>query len=209
MGIDQGEHDRSTRGESSMGCGITEADIRTWVHSYVWSGEYDQDEIVLLIEDQLGEDDEFEERWLRRVIRTEVTAKRKAEKTWPEVTDCDRLDRAFDALEGQGIIAIHRAGFTQSEGLYEVEELYNEAGGKESNYAGHCFYTDQDQEGAINGGGLYIGFGHLSGSDAKGVEVGQLLRKALETEGLTVEWDGSIKTRIYLKGFRWQRRGPN
>jgi hypothetical protein len=40
-----------------------------------------------------------------------------------------------------------------------------EAGGKKLNYAGHCFYTEQDQTRALEGGGLYIGFGHLSGND--------------------------------------------
>jgi hypothetical protein len=191
-----------------MANGVTEADIRHWVRSYVWSGEYDGEEVVLLIEDQLGEGDEVDEGWLRGVIRGEVAAKRKAEETWPEVTDCDRLERAFQALQRQGVIALHRAGFTQSDGLDEVEEDYREAGGKASNYAGHCFYTEQVQEGALDGAGMYIGFGHLSGDDAKGVEVGHLLRAALESEGLSVEWDGTIKTRLFVKGFRWQRRSP-
>jgi hypothetical protein len=55
---------------------------------------------------------------------------------------------------------------------------------------------------------MHIGFGHLSGDDVKGVEVGELLREALEDEGLSVEWDGTIKTRLFVKGFRWQRRSP-
>ena len=75
-------------------------------------------------------------------------------------------------------------------------------------YAGHCFYTEQDQQGALDGSGMCIGFGHLSGDDAKGVEVGRLLRAALEHEGLSVEWDGTIQRRLFVKGFRWQRRGP-
>src|SRR5262245_61079019 len=100
------------------------------------------------------------------------------------------------------------AGFTQSEGLEEVEVEYSMAGGKESSYAGHCFYTEQDQEAAMDGGGLYIGFGHLAGDDAKGVAVGHVVRAALEREGLKVEWDGTIGRRLYVEGFRWQRRRP-
>ena len=30
----------------------------------------------------------------------------------------------------------------------------------------------------------------------------------LEREGLDVEWDGTIGRRLYVKGFRWQRRSP-
>lgn len=191
-----------------MADGVTEADLRNWVHSFVWTGEYDADEIPLLIEDSLGVEDEVDEDWLRDAIAAEVAAKRAAEQTWPAVTDWDRLDRAFRALEQQGVIALHMAGFTQSDGLEEVETDYQEAGGKESNYAGHCFYTEQDQKNALDGTGMYIGFGHLSGDDAKGIAVGHLLRAALEAEGLNVEWDGTIKSRLFVKGFRWQRRGP-
>lgn len=187
-----------------MADGVTEADLRNWVHSFVWTGEYDADEIPLLIEDSLGVEDEVDEDWLRDAIAAEVAAKRAAEQTWPAVTDWDRLDRAFRALEQQGVIALHMAGFTQSDGLEEVETDYQEAGGKESNYAGHCFYTEQDQKNALDGTGMYIGFGHLSG----GIAVGHLLRAALEAEGLNVEWDGTIKSRLFVKGFRWQRRGP-
>lgn len=79
---------------------------------------------------------------------------------------------------------LHLAGFTQSDGLEEIEDAWHEAGGKTSNYASHCFYTEQDQAGALDGRGLYIGFGHLSEDDAKGVAVGHLLRAALESEGL-------------------------
>jgi hypothetical protein len=191
-----------------MADGVTKADIRHWVWSYVWSGEYDADEVALLIEDQLGDGDEVDEDWLRKRIRDEVAAKRKAEKTWPKVTYCDRLDRAFKALEQQGVIALQMAGYTQSDGLEEVEDAYREAGGKKSKYAGHCFFTEQDQEGALDGSGLYIGFGHLSGDDAKGIAVGHMLRAALEAEGFRVKWDGTIKARLFVKGFRWQRRSP-
>ena len=191
-----------------MAKGVTKAELRKWVHSLVWSGEYDAEEIPLLIEDNLGVGDKVDEDWLGNVIAAEVADKQAAEKTWPAVTDWDRLDRAFRALERQDVIALHMAGFTQSDGLEEVEDSYHEAGGKKSKYAGHCFYTEQDQKRALDGDGIYIGFGHLSGDDAKGIAAGQLLRAALEAEGLNVEWDGTIKSRLFVKDFRWQRRGP-
>lgn len=191
-----------------MAIGVTEADLWIWVHSLVWTGEWDADEIPLLIEDSLGVGDKVDEDWLRGLIAAEVAAKRAAEQTWPSITDWDRLDRAFRALKRQGVIALHMAGFTQSGGLEEVEDDYQDAGGKTSNYAGHCFYTEQDQKSALDGAGIYIGFGDLSGDDAKGIAAGHLLRAALEAEGLIVEWDGTIKSRLFIKGFRWQRRGP-
>ena len=191
-----------------MANGVTEADIRHWVHSFVWTGEYGANEITLLIEDNLGVGDKVDENWLREAIAVEVAAKRAAEQTWPAVTDWDRIDAAFRALERQGVIALHTAGFTQQDGLDDVVEVYHEAGGPTSGYAGHCFYTEQDQRRAVDGTGMYIGFGHLSGDDAKGVAVGHLLRAALEAECLNIDWDGTIESRLFVRNFRWQRRGP-
>jgi hypothetical protein len=199
---------RGTQPDDEGAGGVTRADILHWVRCFVWSGENDAEEVAILIEENLGPEDEVDQDWLEKEIRREFAAKRKAEKTWPKVTDCDRLDRAFEALQRQGVIALHMAGLTQTDGLEEVEDAYREAGGKKSKYAGHCFYTTQDQEGALDGSGLCIGFGHLSGDDAKGVNVGQMLRAALEGEGFKVEWDGTIGRRLEVKGFRWQRRGP-
>jgi hypothetical protein len=45
-------------------------------------------------------------------------------------------------------------------------------------------------------------------SAPKGIAVGHLLRAALQAEGLNVKWDGTIKSRLFVKGFRWQRRRP-
>jgi hypothetical protein len=42
-------------------------------------------------------------------------------------------------------------------------------------------------------------------SAPKGIAVGHLLRAALQAEGLNVKWDGTIKFRLFVKGFRWQR----
>jgi hypothetical protein len=186
----------------------TREDILSRLQSLVWAGEFDEGDVALYIRDHYGELDEAGKGWLLEVIRSEFESKRKAEEAWPKVTDFDRLDRAFTLLEAQGVIALHRAGYTQSDGHEEVEDAYNEAGGKSSEYKAYCFYTEQDQEHTLGGGDLYIAFGHLSGNDAKGVKVGKMLRAALEREGFRVEWDGTFKTRLIVKEFLWRRRSP-
>jgi hypothetical protein len=187
----------------------TEDDIRSWVRAHVWTGEYDAEEVFIIIGEQLGKGDHFDPAWIREVIEAEVAAKREVEKSWPEVTDCDRLDRVFEHLERQGVIALQIAGYTQSDGLEMVEDEYQIRGDDNGpSYAGHCFFTEQDQERALDGNGMCIGFGHLLGDDAAGIAVGNMLRAALEQEGFTVEWDGTIQKRLFVKGFHWQRRGP-
>jgi hypothetical protein len=180
-----------------------------YIRYYVWSGYYNPDGVFDVIDEEVFECDGEDEDWLRNAIRREFRKKRAAERTWPEVTDCDRLDRAFEALRKQGLLAGHRTGYTQQDGLEVITGRYKEAGGKESNLAGYCFYTIQDLEGAMEGDtGLFLAFGHFSGSSRKGVAVGCQLREVFERFGFTVVWDGSIKARLLLSGFRWQRRSP-
>jgi hypothetical protein len=186
----------------------TQEDILCCVRSLIWSGEFDKGDIAYYVRDHFGELDDAGKTWLFVVILSEFETKRKAEETWPTVTDFDRLDRAFSSLEAIGMIALHRAGFDQSEGLEEVENAYHKSGGKNSGYAGHCFYTEQDQESALDGSGLYISFGHLTGTDANALKVGKMLRGSLEREGFNVEWDGTVKSRLFIRKFQYQRRSP-
>ena len=185
----------------------TQEDILNWIRSLVWSGECGEVEVALRIAPNIAGGEPYEG-WLRAAIRAEAESKRKAEATWPKVTDFDRLDRAFTILKAQGIIALHRAGFTLSDGMENVEDAYSEAGDKNSEYKGFCFYTEQDQEIAMDGGGMCIAFGSISGIEATGIKVGQMLREALEREGFKIEWDGTIKKRLFIEGSRWQRRSP-
>lgn len=122
----------------------TQEDTLNFVRSLVWSGEFDEAEVALHIYKRLNS--EVDKGWLLDAIQREFQSKRKAEETWPKVTDFDRLDRAFTLLDAQGIIALHRAGFTQSDGFEDVDDAYTDAGGKKSEYKGYCFYTEQDQE---------------------------------------------------------------
>ncbi len=129
-----------------------------------------------------------------------------AEQTWPATTDCDRLDRAFERLNGETILAVHNAGYTQSDGLDCVRELYHERGGEQSSLTGFCFYHEQDLERALRGQGLMLAFGAVDGSDERGLEVGRRIQQALTDEGFMVAWDGSMDQRIAIKKLNWQRR---
>jgi hypothetical protein len=183
-----------------------EAVARAAVRRYVWSGMHDADEIVEIIDEAIFEPGEIDKDWLRAEIEKAFRQKRAEEATWPEVTDCDRVDRVFEALEEQGILALQNAGYTQSDGLADVSQFYHEAGGERSGIEGYCFYHGQDLERVMESGELWLAFGHVSGDDEPGVEIGRRIKKAFEAAGFTVEWDGSVKTRVLVKGIRWQRR---
>jgi len=175
----------------------------------IWSGYYEPDEVFDIVNDEVFEEDGENEDWLRQAIDLEFRKKRKAEQEWPAVTDCDRLDRVFESLRGQGILTRHRCGLTIQDGLGVIDQLYKEAGGEQSGLVGYCFYHLQDMEAAMWGeAGLWLAFGGFPPSQGRAVQVGQLVRKEFEQAGFTVEWDGTSNSRILLKGFRWQRRSP-
>jgi hypothetical protein len=180
------------------------------IRFYVWGGWHEPEEVFDIIDEEVFECDGEHESWLRGAIQREFSKKRKAERSWPEVTSFDRLDYSFRELRRRGILAQHRCGLTQQDGLDIVDSLYEEKGRKQSGISGYCFYTYQDMEGAMEGdGGMLLAFGSFSGQSKDGVAVGQLIREVLEHSCFKVKWDGTVKTQLWLRGFQWQRRSPS
>jgi hypothetical protein len=173
---------------------------------YVWSGLYDPEEVVLLVGESTWGPGEYDEDWLRAEVEKELAKKRADEASWPATTDCDRLDQVFEALEAQGIIVEQDAGLTKSDGLEDVTETYEDAGGERSGIIGYCYYTGQDLEHVLASGDLWLAFGEFLGDDVRGAEIGRRIKRALQDVGFTVEWSGSVRERLLVKGFRWQAR---
>jgi hypothetical protein len=176
-----------------------------YIWRYVRYGFYRPSEIERIV----GEDvfsGAIPRRRLRELIKAEVARHRAEQQSWPEVTDCDRLDRAFAALRARGILAIHDAGMTPSEGIEEMSSQYSAAGGAASGIVGYCFYDRQEMERALKYHKFYVDYGDIGGDDRRGVEVGKRIRRELETAELQVTWTGSIRDRLKLTDFHWQRR---
>ena len=175
------------------------------VREYVWSGFYDPDEIVEMIDEAAFRPGEIVHDWLRSQIERAFREKQAEEASWPAESDCDRLDRVFASLGGDGILSLQNAGYTQSDGLDDVAQFYQEAGGEQSGIVGYCFYHGQDLERVMKRGDLYLAFGDVGRDDEKGAEIGRRIMRAFEAAGFAVEWDGTVKTRLLVKGIQWQR----
>ena len=106
------------------------------IKTHVWSGFDSEEDVYQMIEDVLDED--ADEEMLRAAVLPEFQRKRRAETTWPPFTDCDRLDDAFAELNDDGIIALHNAGMTMSDGRDDVGQVLHDRGRK--GIAGYCFY---------------------------------------------------------------------
>jgi hypothetical protein len=125
--------------------------------------------------------------------------------SWPEQTDCDRIDAVFAALETKGIIARQNFTCCNSCGIAEIgDEIRGFA--KKAKPMGYTFYHMQDTERAYQGGPLFLAFGTVDGTDGDTLRVGEIVRDTLTEHGLTVEWDGSLDKRICVTGLDWKRR---
>lgn len=172
--------------------------IKTWV----WSGFYAPDDVDGMIDDIL--EDGADEASLRAAVGPEFARKNAAEASWPDTTDCDRLDHAFAALIADGFIALHNAGYTMSDGLDDVADAAENS--VQAAVKGYCFYHGQDVEGAVKGKGLMIAFGSLGDDPSGEARAGHAVKSALEKAGLNAEWTGDPETRILLSAFDWKRR---
>lgn len=147
-----------------------------------------------------------DEKWVGEEVRRLWAAKLADEKNWPLLTDWDRLDAAFTVLRDGGIIALHDAGMTLSEGLTEVSEEYHAAGAEDSGAVGYCYYHWQDIEIAIKGHGLMLAFGDIAGDPLQGVGIGRRVVAAVEQAGFTTSWNGEVDRRIEISEFVWRKR---
>ena len=168
----------------------------------VWSGFDDLSDVLEMLED--SDEDDADKQMLEEFAESEFQAKREAEAAWPPVTDCTRLDAAFDALNGMGVIALHYAGYTLSDGISDVSEVLAES--DREKVKGYCFYHEQDVERALNGHGLTLAYGDIAETAMGTRAIGELVKAELERQGFVVEWDGDEETRINLPGIVWQRR---
>src|SRR5262245_14672338 len=116
--------------------------VKTWI----WSGFYSRLEVRQMAHETL--EDESQADAPDCFINAEWCAKKKSERGWPTETDCDRLDRACEALRADGIISAQNAGYTSSDGHEEVDL----AVGRETPglFHGYIFFHGQDLERVID-----------------------------------------------------------
>ncbi|WP_327676476.1 DUF6891 domain-containing protein [Kitasatospora sp. NBC_00458] len=129
--------------------------------------------------------------------------------SWPETTDVDRLEAAFDALEEQGIVAAMDFTCCASCGYAEI------GGEADEDSRGFVFFHQQDTERAVSGGSLMLRYGgfQVDGESTEAavrrtVGIGRAVAAALGAAGLPAEWDGSPERAIAVTPITWLNRLP-
>lgn len=178
------------------------------VYDLVFGGFVPSDEIAETVIDMYSE--EYASDSLAPYV-TGITAKlleehARQQAKWPALTDCDRLDAAFAALEVAGIVCRQDFADCLSCGYSKIWNEISEQQRMGREIRGFTFFHQQDTDCAARGGGIRLGYGSILEENipselAVASEVADMLR----CHDLTVEWDGTISKRIVVS-MNWQRR---
>ncbi|MDX2109822.1 MAG: hypothetical protein SFY80_06215 [Verrucomicrobiota bacterium] len=134
-----------------------------------------------------------------------IDAHKQEQASWPQTTDCDRLDTAFAALERAGVVARQDFCCCGNCGAGEIREEMDKVAQSGTRVRGYAFYHMQDTEAAVDGGGLYLNFGAVQEGKAAAIEIGREIVATLKQQGLQVNWDETWAKRIGVQ-LDWKRR---
>ncbi len=185
-----------------------EQEVRLFVARRVAEG-FDSEEDILedtleFFVDEYGDSQNFSS-MVNRMTAELMAAHLEESRSWPEETDCDRLDKAFDEMEEQGIVARQNFTCCQNCGHAEIwEEL--ELTRQEHEVSGYVFFHMQDTDRVLEEGRLYIAYGAADSADESAIVVAEKAAQILKKSGFNVDWDGTLDKRICLVNFNWRRR---
>jgi len=190
---------------------LDRSDTARQIHLLVWGGFETPDSIVEIISEEYLSPEELNEadrKWIATEAERMFAEKLQQQVTWPAETDWDRLDAAFQELDRNGIIAMHHAGNTQSDGLSDTMEEYDARKEGGANPTGYVFYHGQDVDGALEGQLLYLAFGAFDDTEATATNVAKQIVDTIESKGLKASWNGDLDQRIVIQPIEWRKRSP-
>lgn len=113
---------------------------------------------------------------------------------------------AFQKLNEQGIVALHCAGYVQSDGFDDCNEIAADMDEGGETVIGCCFYTLQDLEHVLKEDTtkLCISFGNYFDKPTA-VEIGKMIVRELEAAGFVTEWKQSADEKIAVRDMVWDK----
>lgn len=146
---------------------------------------------------------------IRRIAKLAlVEAKRAHEREqtkWPKVTDCDRLDRAFDDLGDAGVLSRQNYWCCATCGSAAISDEMRALKKKRRRVLGYTFFHEQDTEQAVREGKLLLSYGAVTGEEEDSVKIGEQVVRALMAAGLKPRWNGKLDSHIRIS-LKWRRR---
>lgn len=159
------------------------------------------------IQDMFYDEDDFDEDWLRRAIAEKYARHQQDSLTWQHPTDFEKLSAVFDALIGQKIVCLHKAGYTKQDGEGDCEAIIQTLQEQGIQALGYCYYHTQDLERAIDPDirNLFLGFDSATRDEEKAISIAHTIVAGLAAQGFEVNWNGEVGRRIEIKNIRWQK----
>lgn len=167
------------------------------------SGFYNKEEILEIIEDEF-----FEENISIDELSSMLSENYKCidDLTDADCVDFNKLENAFTQLTGlNDIISIHNAGYDIEEGIQDAFELFIHLNNNKENPKGFCLYSFENIEEAIENNYLSIAFGDFELDEKKALNIGKIVKNALQDNGFTVEWNNTLENPIEIKPFYWNK----
>ncbi|WP_111683819.1 DUF6891 domain-containing protein [Winogradskyella tangerina] len=150
--------------------------------------------------------EDFDETWLKDEIESKIAEHINQSRNWERPTDFEKLRDAFDELNANGIVGLHKAGYTRQDGEDDCMEIIEELSSLGINAKGYCYYHTQDLERLIEGDNLlYLGFDSHNGEDESAVHVAEEIVEVLRQSEFNVKWNGSLNNRIEVSGIEWKK----
>ena len=143
---------------------------------------------------------------LARQLTAEAIERHLAGQTdWPEVTDWDRLNAAFEELSESGIVAKHNGVCCQTCAVHEAYQEMTRLIEQGRDIRGYTFYHEQDTESAVDNGAVCLAYGSTKRWKWSKLSIGKEVARVVKSHGLRVDWNGSLKRRITVF-LDWKRR---
>jgi hypothetical protein len=141
----------------------------------------------------------------RRLVHEGIDVQMAEQATWPAITDCDRLDAAFAALDEAGIVCRQNFCCCGSCGAAEIWGEIEAECKRGRDVCGYVFYHAQDTDSAVEGDDLHLNYGALVDGEVAALAVANKIIAVLENHGLRTDWNGHSERRIGVR-LDWKRR---
>lgn len=171
------------------------------------AGFENEEELFESIREMFYDEEDFDEDWLRQTIAAKYAQHQAESSTWKHPTDFEKLANTFDELIKEGIVCLHKAGYTKSDGegdCLEVIERLTELG---INMKGYCYYHAQDLGRAVDPElrNLYLGFDSPTQDDYEALAVAGKIVEKLKQNGFEVDWPETVDQRIEIRNIDWKK----
>ena len=150
------------------------------------------------MEEFLDEDLALSEERVRTAFDLAFQARLAQQAQWTAEETTTNLDRAFEELNGAGVIARQNFSCCMNCGSSEIHDERDDS----REWRGYVFFHEQDTDRLLESGSVYLAYGAFEPVDLHQLVETDIL-PVLARHGLQPGWDGDLDTRILVGNAQW------